>query len=107
MSYDTVYSLRIINQDVDGMEIIAILREEYGDAYDALEENGNSNNSCKWYDHEDDLCAFSKKFPEVIFELSGEGDEAGDVWKAYFQNGKMQRCQAEMIIPPFDPEKLK
>ena len=57
---------------------------------------GNAD-SCKWYGHEDDMRKLSKRFPDYLFVLEGEGEEAG----------KMQECRAEIIFPVYDPEKLK
>lgn len=50
----------------------------------------------KWYDHEDDMLALSKKFPDYIFELYGEGEEQGDMWIKYFKNGKYQFAPASI-----------
>jgi hypothetical protein len=64
------------------------------------------DDSCKWYDHEEHCKAVSKMYPEVLIEISGEGEESGDIWKKYFLNGKMQECRAKFSIPPFDKSKL-
>lgn len=63
--------------------------------------------SCKWYDHEEDMVRLSKKFPDVVFELHGEGEESGDIWVKYFKNGKKQVVKAELKFAPFDEKKLK
>ena len=53
----------------------------------------------KWYDHEYDMMKISKLFPDVIFCLSGEGEEKEDMWHKYFHNGKVEECRAEIIYP--------
>ena len=58
--------------------------------------------SCKWYDHDKQMREISKKYPETIFILEGEGEESGDIWKKYYLNGKCQVAKAEVIIPEFD-----
>lgn len=84
------------------------LRQDAGtDFFYAVDSNGRSSDSCKWYDHEKDLAEFSKIYPDVLFQLSGEGEESGDIWKKYFVNGKMQRCPVEMTFEPFDETKLE
>jgi hypothetical protein len=67
----------------------------------------NNLDECKWYEHEQDMRIFSKLFPEVVFTLKGEGEEPGDLWFKYFQNGKMQKAEAIITYDPFDPKKLK
>jgi hypothetical protein len=63
--------------------------------------------SCKWYGHADDMLAVSNKHPNTLFKVHGEGEEAGDIWDKWFLNGKMQVCEAKIVIPDFDPEQLK
>lgn len=62
--------------------------------------------SCKWYEHEEDMKQLSLKFPDVLFTLRGEGEESGDVWVKYFKEGKMQISKAEIKLEPFDAAKL-
>lgn len=62
--------------------------------------------SCKWYDHEADMLELSRRFPEELFELHGEGEEPGDIWIKYFKNGKMQSCFAKIIFDEFDEKKM-
>lgn len=88
-------------------EIVRQLHEESEDARSAFKENGRPIEPLKWYDHEEDLKAFSLKHPNLLFKLSGEGEEAEDLWDKYFQNGKMMVCKAVITKPPFDPSKLK
>jgi hypothetical protein len=75
--------------------------------YDGQEPIGDSlNTEVKWYEHEKDMKEFSKRFPKVLFTLRGEGEESGDVWVKYFQNGKMQVEKVDIKLGEFDPKKL-
>lgn len=67
----------------------------------------SSSDAVKWYGHDLDMLECSKKFPEVLFCLHGEGEDSNDKWDAYYLNGKMQHCQAEITYPPFDESKLR
>lgn len=62
---------------------------------------------CKWYDWKQDMKAISIKYPEVLFTLTGEGEEPGDMWIAYFKHGKMQVCPAQITYPEFNEEELR
>lgn len=115
MGYCTTFSLtwsRLAGNNRDEYELdakIAVAIKEANDKDGSLygvTPEGESMDSCKWYDHEKDMKAFSKKFPNVLFTLHGEGEEAGDVWNKYFVNGKMQVARATIAIAPFDKDKL-
>jgi hypothetical protein len=107
MGYYTSYKLK----ELTGQDHLVgeFVREDGDKGYQAyaLHEDGESGESCKWYDHEDFLKKFSLKHPKALFELSGEGEESGDVWKKYSQNGKVQTCKAVITFPEFDKKKLK
>jgi hypothetical protein len=62
--------------------------------------------SLKWYDHDDDCAEMSTQFPNVVFKLHGEGEETGDLWDAYYKDGKCQICRAKAVYPPYDPTKM-
>lgn len=55
--------------------------------------------SLKWYNYEADMREISLEYPDIVFVLHGEGEEAGDVWKAYFKNGESERVEAKLIYP--------
>lgn len=123
MGYNTKYDLELLNGDTEVKVPITAYDENdnpvkvYKKTYifeDDMKkliqaELGGGHyfdDDCKWYDHEKDMKNFSKKFPEIVFVLSGEGEEAGDLWKKYFKNGKMQTAYAEITYEAFDEGKL-
>lgn len=67
---------------------------------------GGAWGNAKWYECASDMLALSARFPEFFFSLNGAGEEQGDLWNAYFFQGKMQECCAQIIWPEFDPSKL-
>ena len=91
---------------VDYTEIIAELRATNENAEYALDDNGDTNDSCKWYDNEPEMKAFSKKHPNWLFTLKGVGEEGGDLWYKYFVNGKCQVAKAIITYDAFDKKKL-
>jgi len=61
----------------------------------------------KWYDHGENMKALSKKWPKILFQLDGDGEESGDVWREYWLDGKVQAAKQKSWTPPdFDPKKL-
>jgi len=63
--------------------------------------------SCKWYDHDEDMRAISNACPGVLFALSGDGEESGDIWTSYYLDGKGHTEKAQIIVAPFDATKLR
>lgn len=109
MGYYTKYSLTWTsdNDSPEQDDAIGDAIENHGEFAYAINRDGDSNDSSKRYDHEVDIKAFSLKFPGVLFILSGEGEESGDIWKKYFLDGKMQICKAFLDFPNFDTRLLK
>lgn len=112
MGYQTSHELLVLKRDnqklvpFDSMDIIAELREFSEEADYALDDSGETNESCKWYDHEKELREFSTRYPDLIFKLHGEGEESGDLWDEWYKDGKMQKCKAIITYPDFNQSKL-
>jgi hypothetical protein len=64
----------------------------------------DADDVCCWYSWIDDMGALSLAFPQVLFEITGVGEEAGDHWRAWFLGGKYYKVKAE--FPSFDVSKL-
>jgi hypothetical protein len=108
LGYYTTYKLECPAAGRElGWEIAAEM-ERYETDYGKLSSFvGGYGESIKWYDHESDIKAFSKRFPDVVFTLHGEGEESGDIWVKYFKDGKMQKVEAQIVFAPFDEGQLK
>lgn len=72
-------------------EIIQALREQSG--YEYLDDD------IKWYNCREDMKAVSVKFPSDILHVKGEGEESGDIWQAWYVNGKECYQRAEIMLP--------
>lgn len=127
MGYYTRFDMSIYDGNYNSYDIAKFMSEKNNesDAYypfeydlgkflEDVDEQGESVNvlslesddECKWYEHEREMRDLSKEFPDIVFKLHGEGEDNEDVWDKYFVNGKMQCCPAQMLLPPFDKEKL-
>jgi len=110
MGYQTSYSLKSSKEGL----VQALVEKasesdgeyENGELQWAIDEDGDPCDAVKWYDHEAEMRAISKKHPGVIFTLSGAGEESGDVWKKYFLDGKMQEAYGVITFDDFDSTKL-
>lgn len=66
------------------------------------------NGEGQWDTYQDDMKSFSAKWPGVLFTITADGEEQGDLEVAYFRDGKMQLERQQPWEPaPFDPAKLK
>lgn len=107
MGYYTSYSLLVNDPKGNDLDIINDLISDRGNSpYYSFDKFGNTIENQKWYDHEKDMIEFSKKYPEVIFTLRGEGEDSEDIWIKYFKNGKMQVCKAVITFDEYDELKL-
>lgn len=104
MGYYTRHELVVV---VGDNSLIEEFRGSCEGASYAISENGDGEESCKWYDHAADMKKFSILHPEALFKLSGECEESGDIWREYYQNGKMQLCKANITFADFDLSLLK
>ena len=109
MGYITYHTLTIEPENEDLLREIwgkECNKENSGYVY-ALSADGSVADSCKWYDHDEDMRRISKEYPDTLFHLHGEGEECGDIWDATYKNGLCHHRQAEIEIDPFDPGKLE
>jgi|14_taG_2_1085336.scaffolds.fasta_scaffold63781_1 hypothetical protein len=100
MGYYTKFTLEILDGKDSSVDYESEISEFSG--YDWCFEG-----EIKWYGWDDDMKGYSKKHPNVTFSILGEGEESGDLWVAYFKNGKMHFAAAEITYEDFDEKKLK
>lgn len=89
-------------QELDSLIGDYISRVGTGQSY-SLNRYGTSLDATKWYEHDADMIEMSGEFRDVLFTLDGKGEEFGDIWRAWYLNGKMQKHKAEIVIAPLDP----
>lgn len=111
MGYCTCYCLEVKTADNAAVHpndsaIIAQLRDENENARYAFDDLGFTDNDAKWYDHEPELKEFSKKFPDALFILHGDGEGSDDFWYEYFRNGQVQIAPVRMEYDEYDESKL-
>jgi hypothetical protein len=107
MGYYTTYkwSMQPESQEVRDW-LSAKQTEEESFAY-GIAPDGELGDETKWYDHDVDMKEMSRQFPDILFTLEGEGEEAADLWKKFYKNGKQQTAKAKISFDQFDPIQLK
>ena len=93
MGYYTRYDLTDLSD-----EVVEKVNEVSGYNFD----NDYISDDCELYNWNEDMKEVSKLFPDQLLAISGEGEESGDIWKAYFKNGKSQICTATLTFENFD-----
>ena len=90
MGYDTSFSLRLVKGDpAEYDKFIEKLRKKSG--YDGLcDGDCYDGEGIHWYDHEKDLKSVTKKFPDLIIEVNGVGEDYDDIWTERWQNGRSE-----------------
>lgn len=111
MGYYTYYTLnvdgykkrRLTEEEVSAIDAEIELMDVFagGNCYD-----GYFSEDLKWYEHDNDMMLLSSRIPDVLFSLHGEGESQEDLWNAYYLNGKMLYCPADICYPPFDESQL-
>lgn len=104
MGYYTDFEISIIDGVIDEYEFEKVFNEVSGYRTHDMRLNG-----VKWHDWSVDMKVISKRFPSVVFQLDGSGEEDGDVWRVYFKDGKKQSANTivKVIHEDFDESKLK
>ena len=60
----------------------------------------------KWYDCKEDLRSLAKRFPAVLFILTGVGEDPDDQWEYRVRGENDEFHQMDTIAPPFGDDLL-
>ena len=110
MGYETFYELTIFKLRLQEQTVFydAVPRDKWdefkfeenvtkeSDLWYAMREDGVE---LRWYDHEDDMKEFSKRYPNLLFKLSGTGESNGDIWIQYYHDGICWYWELEVEYP--------
>lgn len=105
MGYFTYYELEVKANSHDAKDILKYLAENkmanyaFDFGHDEIPIRDNCfelecGDAVKWYDHDDDMCDFSREFPDADFYLHGDGEDKDDEWKTWYKGGKIAGCKA-------------
>lgn len=103
MGYYTYYTLQVELQDKnvtpDQFEFLS-KDPIAGDIRACDLMNGGNGEDMNWYSADEDMIAYSKKHPAFVFILDGEGEDRGDMWRAFYSGGKYYVWTAPVPDPP-------
>jgi hypothetical protein len=99
MGYYTRFEFKVVEAEDESDPIADFKALSYGADY-AFDEDGNANDSLKWYDWRNDLLLYTQTYPQRKVTLSGEGEDPADLWKAYAFNGEVEVAQANISYSP-------
>lgn len=102
MGYTTYFNLEMENYTDEQRLAIAELVEENDFPMDWYNGNDYWDGEGKWYEHQEDMINLSKQFPEVLFILSGEGEDREDNWREYYRNGKVAISWGRIVYDDVD-----
>jgi len=112
VGYDTFFELSIFT--VERHEVFEIQFQELDTAeWSSLGLNPENDSNLdyilkdgevqlRWYDHYEDMIEFSKKHKNIMFRLTGFGDNNGDIWRSYFHDGIAWNWELEYDLPQID-----
>ena len=94
MGYYTDFTIKIKGEDEDEeKKIQEYLENISGYGFDNYSKELNLN--AKWYNWEDNMPDLSKTFPHVLFQIDGEGEESGDMWRVFYHKGAKEQIKVE------------
>lgn len=93
MGYYTQYSLKQLRNPISSEAFASLIA---GDecARLALDSEGDTRSSEKWYGHEESLCAWSTRYPKTIFCLHSDGEDTDGIWDKYFLSGELVHTES-------------
>ncbi len=96
---ESAHEFKDYAEDVDYARVLEEVEKQIG--FNPFDDD------CKWYSSQQDMLEVSKKFPELLIRVHGNGEESDDIWYHYFHNGKQQFCKVEFVFPDMDWKKFE
>lgn len=105
MGYYTKYNLKVKNSELPIDFYVDKLHEKIGYFY-CFNPDGSDYEAIRWYNHSEHMVFLSKEYPDVLFILTGFGEDVDDIWIKYYKNGKYKVGDGEVIFPSYESLKF-
>jgi len=101
MGYTTWYTLKTPAElETDNTSLIKDIKElGFDNEMSIPDKHTIALGEWKWYEHMEDMQKLSKKYPDNLFALYGQGEERDDNWVAYFMQGIGYKEYAKIVYP--------
>jgi hypothetical protein len=97
MGYRTMF--KVTAEGADAVAAVEALAEKSGYSGYQETDHWSPGDEVKWYAWEKDASAISEIFNHTVIVIEGEGEESGDVWKAWAYRGKVEVARAIIEFP--------
>ncbi|MDE3186434.1 MAG: hypothetical protein KGM96_02780 [Acidobacteriota bacterium] len=105
MGYYTSYSLTQLRNAMPSFALASLIATDES-ASSALTPDGDTKRPEKWYEHEQSICAWSTMYPDTVFRLHADGEDADGIWDKYFLGGKLVHTEFFKGLPLINAEDL-
>lgn len=86
MGYYTYYSLNLISGPEEEFEkMLKDINEITG-----LDFSEDNCQEATWYESDKDMLMLSKRYPDLVVSLSGDGECSDDLWETRYRNGESE-----------------
>jgi len=102
MGYYTYFEIAIAAGDESLLD-----SEKFAEYFDEVTGyNWPLTEDIKWLNFEADIKHISGSYPDILFEIWGDGEDYEDKWHAYACNGELEVVYAEYTYPEIDYKKV-
>lgn len=101
MGYYTYFTITPVHDPDDQFNDFM---KELGKKSDYWEDENGPEDCIKWYDWQSDCQDISKHYPNLLVEITGDGEEPDDFWYARIKNGDIEYHNAIILYPPIESE---
>lgn len=110
MGYSTYINIEIIRQKRLSrqweLKAFGKILKKAGLEENLFSETEINADSCSFEDHNtntvDQIVEASKKYPSLLLEADGHGEDNDDVWSMRIQNGKTEQYSVQNVYVPFE-----
>ena len=95
MGYYTTYTIKLVSGDENDFDsLLKDIRTKSSVDFTEYEVQ-----EAKWSDHDKDMLELSRKYPDLIVQLDGDGQDSEDLWATRYRNGESESVGA--VLPFF------